>query len=319
MEYRDFVSLFSDPEELQVLLVACPDGVVLADSEDRVVLYTGEAEQLFGFAPFDVLGQPAGRLFAEAGEYERFRERLTAAGRLTSFEILGARRDRPPFPASLSAAQLRDRYGEVTGAIIYARDHSHLRHMEEQLRDRNRRLNSLVRQLDHVARHDQLTGMLRRGSAIDAAETARAAQGDRSPFGVALFDLDHFKAVNDTYGHAAGDEALAALATVLGGSARRQDIVGRYGGEEFVAFLPGADINAAVAFAERVRLAIGSAPVTVGDGLPIVVTVSAGVASLPECGTSLTDAMQVADERLLQAKREGRDRVVAGIQGRSAA
>src|SRR5690606_27239354 len=105
--------------------------------------------------------------------------------------------------------------------------------------------------------HDHLTGLLHRGSAMTAAESALLEAGLKGrPFGVAVFDMDHFKNVNDSYGHLVGDEVLAALATTLKDSARAEDILGRFGGEEFVAFLPGARLESVAGYAERVRTAV---------------------------------------------------------------
>ena len=186
-----------------------------------------------------------------------------------------------------------------------------MREIEDALRRNNAQLNHLVSELDHLARHDQLTGLLHRGSAVEAAEDALLASGlERQPFGVALFDLDHFKLVNDSYGHLVGDRVLATLAGIMRRTARANDIVGRFGGEEFVAFLPGADLEAVSGFAERVRCAIEQLPLTINDDIHVAITVSAGVAALPSCADSLNDALRVADDRLYAAKRAGRNRVV---------
>ena len=320
----DFIELLSDPELLQVLLFACPDGVIATDRENRVMLYTGASEAIFGFAPTEVLRHDVSMLFASEQEFAGVYYRLDWEGRVVNLEVMAARKDSEPFLAALSAATLRDRYGAYSGTVAYVRDHSALRSIEDTLRASNEQLNALVQELAHVARHDQLTGLLHRGSAIEAAEDAMLSAGlsARQPMGVVIFDLDHFKSVYDSYGHLVGDQVLAALAQVLLGAARAGDIIGRFGGEEFIAFLPGADLEAADLFAERVRAAIAAAHVTVGDTERIEVTVSAGAASIPSCGDSLHDAIRVADDRLFIAKRGGRDRVVGSDTartGRSAA
>ena len=103
---------------------------------------------------------------------------------------------------------------------------------------------------------------------------------------------------------------LATLATVMRRVARAHDIVGRFGGEEFVAFLPGADLAAVSGFAERVRVAIERSRLVISDDIHVSITVSAGVATLPTCADSLNDALRIADDRLYAAKRAGRNRVV---------
>ncbi|MBI2766844.1 MAG: sensor domain-containing diguanylate cyclase [Chloroflexi bacterium] len=318
----DFIALLSDADSLQLMLFACPDGVIATDRADDVLLYTGSSELMFGFSPIEVMRQSVRRLFATPDGYGHFRSQLERDSRVVNLEVLAARKDGPPFIAAFSAALIRDRYGSETGSVIYIRDHSKMRAIESALRDNNRRLNDLVRTLNHVAQHDQLTGMLYRGSAIEAAEAALLASGlNGAPFGVALFDLDHFKSVNDSYGHLVGDEVLASLADVLKSAARQDDIIGRFGGEEFISFLPDADLESVAAFAERVRVAIGDARVQVGNEVHINVTISAGVAAVPTCADSLQEAIRVADDRLLLAKRHGRNMVVAddALQEKSAA
>ncbi len=306
----DFLSVLSDEELLQLMLFACPDGVLATDRDGLVVLYTGASEQIFGFPPIEVLNQPAAMLFGEG--WDGLLERIRSEGRVTGHEMPAGRKDSPPFAASISAAGLSDRYGGVMGTVIYIRDHSDVRSIEDALRDNNDRLNELVRELNYVARHDQLTGLLHRGSAMEAAEAILLSSGlSGMSFGIAIFDLDHFKAVNDSYGHLVGDDVLAALAQALQRTAREGDIIGRFGGEEFIGFLPGADLAAVTEFAERVRRAIGDETVVVGNEVTINVTVSAGVAALPSCADSLQEGIRVADDRLYIAKRSGRDRVVA--------
>lgn len=305
----DFLSVLSDGEMLQLMLFACPDGVVAVDREGIVVLYTGASEQIFGFAPIEVLHQPVEMLFGSG--WKELLGRLDGEERAAGVHTTALRKDSQPFTASLSAAHLNDRYGGAMGTVIYVRDHSDVRSIEDALRENNARLNELVRELNHVARHDHLTGLLHRGSAMEAAEATVLSVGlTGAPFGIAIFDLDHFKNVNDSYGHLVGDEVLAALARVMQQTARQGDIIGRFGGEEFVAFLPGADINAVRGFAERVRQAIARHVVVVGNEVTIGVTLSAGVASLPSCADTLHEGLRIADDRLFVAKRSGRNRVV---------
>ena len=103
----------------------------------------------------------------------------------------------------------------------------------------------------------------------------------------------------------------ASAAVPCAQDARPQDIVGRFGGEEFIVFLPGAELEETYAFAERVRTAVGEERVSVADGAEFSVTISAGVACIPGCAADLEEAIRRADDRLLAAKRHGRNRVVA--------
>lgn len=306
----DFLNLLADTDALQLMLFACPDGVVVTDATDRVVLYAGASETIFGFAPIEVLQQPVAGLFATPDGYRAFRARLDSETRVVNVEVGASRKAAAPFAAAISASLIRDRYGSMRGSVMFVRDHTNVRNIEEALRSNNRRLNDLVRTLNHVAQHDQLTGMLYRGSAIEAAETLLLSADRAASIGVALFDLDNFKVVNDSYGHLAGDEVLAALSGVLRHTARQDDIIGRFGGEEFIAFLPGAELDATYRFADRVRQAIAGTLIPMRDGITINVTVSGGVAAIPGCAATLEDAIRRADDRLLAAKRNGRDRVM---------
>jgi diguanylate cyclase (GGDEF)-like protein len=257
------------------------------------------------------MGKDVAFLIADAISSQYLKKEIALRGQVANFEVPAVRKGGALCSAAFSAANMTDRYGGVLGTIFYIRDHSGVREIEDALRLKNTQLNHLVSELDHLAKHDQLTGLLRRGSAVEAAEDALLASGlERQAFGVALFDLDHFKSVNDSYGHLVGDKVLATLAGILRKTARQNDIVGRFGGEEFVSFLPGADIVAVTGFAERVRLAIERSRLTVDEGIAVSITISAGVAAIPSCADSLNEALRIADDRLYAAKHGGRNLVV---------
>jgi diguanylate cyclase (GGDEF)-like protein len=162
---------------------------------------------------------------------------------------------------------------------------------------RNQRL---VGRLTAESRIDPLTGLLNRRGLDErfGAELARAAREER-PLSVVAIDIDHFKRINDTHGHDAGDRALARLASTLSEQTRGADLTARVGGEEFLIVLPGTGAERAHEFAERLR-------VVVDEHLPF--TISAGVAAADEPTTAfaLTEAADVA---LYAAKRGGRNRV----------
>jgi diguanylate cyclase (GGDEF)-like protein/PAS domain S-box-containing protein len=308
----DFLAVLSDPDLLQLLLVACPDAVIVASPEGRIALYTGAAEKLFGFAPVEVLGRRVSILFPDPAGRRALREALAGHGSVAALELRALRKDAPPFVAAVSAARIDDRFGQRLATVYYIRDHTGVREIEEALRRNNAQLTSLVARLDHLARHDPLTRLLNRAAAIEAAEGILLAfPVGEGRLGVAIFDLDRFKAVNDSYGHLAGDAVLERFGTVLRQQARHGDVVGRFGGEEFIAFLPGASLEDTARFAERIREAFAAAPVRVDDALTIQVTVSAGVSAIPGCADNIEEAVRIADERLYDAKRGGRNQVVA--------
>jgi diguanylate cyclase (GGDEF)-like protein len=154
---------------------------------------------------------------------------------------------------------------------------------------------------------DELTGILNRRAFFAAAQQLVARQAKRSePVSVLMFDLDHFKSINDRFGHLVGDEALRMFATTASTSLRATDVVARFGGEEFVAMLPGSLADATAA-AERVRLAFQAAAGTIAD-CPLAATVSIGAASAALCA-DVAVLLAAADRALYRAKANGRNRV----------
>jgi diguanylate cyclase (GGDEF)-like protein len=167
-----------------------------------------------------------------------------------------------------------------------------------------------VRIHKNAACMDELTGLLNRRGFFAAARELSAQQARYSePVSVLLFDLDHFKKINDRYGHAAGDAALRQFAETVSSKMRASDVVARFGGEEFVAMLPGTIGDAAVA-AERVRLAFEATGANIA-GQPLAATVSIGVAS-GVAGADLSAILSAADAALYRAKENGRNRVELG-------
>lgn len=161
----------------------------------------------------------------------------------------------------------------------------------------------LIRQLRDQARADPKTGLLNSAAWSNDA-TARLARGESAA--LLMLDLDNFKSINDRYGHLVGDKHLKGVAEVLRSEVRATDMVGRFGGEEFVILLPGTTQGDAMAIAERIRRRVEGFAV---EGLGTV-TVSVGVAAHPDHGTTLEEVMNAADLALLAAKTAGRNRTL---------
>jgi diguanylate cyclase (GGDEF)-like protein len=156
---------------------------------------------------------------------------------------------------------------------------------------------------------DALTGLWNRAMILDVLDRQVArARREGGPLSVIMADLDHFKDVNDTYGHVVGDRVLYQAARQLVTALRPYDTVGRYGGEEFLMVLPGCDEARAAALAERLRWGMAAEPLD-GDGQAVNVTLSLGVAAWDATMTS-REVLQAADAALYQAKAAGRNRVV---------
>ena len=178
--------------------------------------------------------------------------------------------------------------------------------MEEKVRLRTLELEAANRALDLQARTDALTGLLnRRGFETQMAFALALARRSGRPLGLITLDVDHFKRVNDTYGHEAGDEVLHRLARALQTRLRDADVVARLGGEEFVALLPDTDLHSAQYFAQTLIAAFARAE----DPVVGRITVSAGVTALRGRDDSDKDMLRRADAALYEAKRQGRNRV----------
>lgn len=167
------------------------------------------------------------------------------------------------------------------------------------------------RQLMRLATEDNLTGMPNRGRTAELATAALAAAATQTrPLTVAIIDLDHFKTINDRCGHATGDHVLKEFARVSRGSLRAGDILGRWGGEEFLLILPDTTLDAALASVERLRvLALAIQVPGTDNGQPLHVTFSAGLATTADGARSLDEIIARADAALYEAKNEGRDLV----------
>jgi diguanylate cyclase (GGDEF)-like protein len=196
---------------------------------------------------------------------------------------------RDPHQFALLTADLLD---DLTRPLTLVLDNARL---SQRLHEMST-LDGLTRQLNHRSIYDRLTEELER------------ARRYRYPLSVILCDLDHFKEVNDTHGHRAGDAVLREGAAALRRCLRSTDILGRYGGEEFLAVLPQVDLPAACAAAERLRRSLEGVPVPVESGARIGVTGSFGVATQSELPQATGDLLvSLADRRLYEAKAAGRN------------
>jgi len=168
-------------------------------------------------------------------------------------------------------------------------------------------------ELQDEARTDKLTKLANRGALDLFLDRAFSdARRDGRALSVILVDLDHFKSVNDTYGHLTGDQVLMAAAALLGAGVRPRDLAGRWGGEEFVVVLPDTNAAGAMIVAERLRARIAAEPMPRAGGSPITVTASMGCATLGG-ESSPAELIDAADRALYDAKHSGRNRVVAAV------
>ncbi|MGE5471123.1 MAG: diguanylate cyclase [Bacteroidota bacterium] len=164
------------------------------------------------------------------------------------------------------------------------------------------------REMLHGGQHDSLTGLFNHSTSKDQIERLVQAALPAGRLVVAMIDIDRFKTVNDTYGHPVGDQVIRSLAWLLRGRLRNSDLIGRYGGEEFILALPDADIVRVVGLLEQIREDFSALPHAHARGT-LRVTFSCGIAALPDY-SSASGLIAAADEALLEAKRSGRNRLV---------
>ena len=165
--------------------------------------------------------------------------------------------------------------------------------------------------LHHQAMHDHLTGLFNRRMILDELARAFERMGDEGrPIAVAIADIDHFKHINDSFGHAAGDTVLQSVASRIRDVLRTYDAVGRYGGEEFLLVLPGSDGTIAHEIADRARRHVTDRPIDGGPaGVPVNVSVSIGVSWADPATSAPAALIEAADAALYRAKEAGRNRV----------
>lgn len=241
------------------------------------------------------------------------------------------------FPAWLSFTPIVDDDGRAIGVIEVIRDmsveaglHSRYRELLQKEQERAGELERLVgertldleealRQVTHLARTDPLTGLLNRRAFTEHAQVAlTSAKRHGRHTGVVMCDLDHFKSLNDTYGHQAGDVVLVATANAIRTCVRESDILARFGGEEFIILLTETTPERVRDVGERYRTAVRDLPIT--DLVPskqTPQTVSVGIALFPGHAASLDELIRAADDALYKAKDAGRDQVCIAL-GREA-
>lgn len=180
-----------------------------------------------------------------------------------------------------------------------------IKRLQDELEEKNA-------ELERLSISDGLTGLYNhRHIHAELWEEFERVQRTQEPLALTMLDIDHFKHINDTYGHQAGDAVLEQLAQILRETAREIDKLGRYGGEEFMALLPDTDLDAGEVFAERVRKAVEAREFDINGDTPVTLTISAGVATCPHSRIGNPELLvDWADRALYQAKKSGRNRVV---------
>jgi diguanylate cyclase (GGDEF)-like protein len=212
-------------------------------------------------------------------------------------------------------SQLRTKTGELEASNRRLDELN--QELEARVEERTVRLTTLNAQLEQLALTDTLTGLLNRRAFVDVARQEIAqSQRQHWPLALVMVDIDHFKSINDRYGHQAGDMVLCQAAAVIKRTIRAGDTLVRYGGEEFVLLAPDTDEEGALDLSERIRVCLRSEPVATERGA-ISVTASFGVTMLLPDDKDPEQLLRRADDALYLAKAQGRDRVIATGSGQA--
>ena len=319
---RDVSGRHQAGEQIRLLSAAigsAASAVSISDPKGVCLWVNPAFTRITGYAPEEIVGQPLSRLKSGAHD-EAFYASLWAtilAGEAWHGEIVNRHRDGHLYTEEQTISPVRDEAGVITHFVAVKQDVSERRGMEEGLRTANETLKAQLAEIEALqaklrdqALRDPLTGVFNRRFLAEtlARETARARRDSRA-YAVVILDLDHFKRVNDTHGHEAGDRVLVAAAELLRSHTREGDLVCRYGGEEFVVLMPGSSAVSAARRAELWRAALEMQRFRFKGG-DVTVTLSAGAACFPDDGVDGEAILRAADEALYRAKADGRNRVM---------
>ncbi|MES2001502.1 MAG: diguanylate cyclase [Pseudomonadota bacterium] len=263
------------------------------DVSGEIRFVSPSVKNIGGFDPEDLIGHKTSELI-HPDDFERVRaeHKLTIQepGEARSFDYRGMTKDGEIRWFETHTRAIVDRNGQVEGVLSVIRDITARKEVENQLTE--------------AATTDPLTGLGNRRAFIAAAEQMTSDKRNRQVT-VAIIDIDHFKSINDQYGHDAGDEVLNSFARLVGGMLRDKDVLTRVGGEEFAILFPNLDPIGALKVCDRVRTEIAATPCQTSAGA-VMITLSGGVARVTKRG--LDDAIKRADIALYEAKNGGRNR-----------
>jgi diguanylate cyclase (GGDEF)-like protein/PAS domain S-box-containing protein len=286
------------------LLDSLNDGVYLVDTERRILYWNQGAMDLIGYSRREAVGRFC---------FDNFLAPVTGEGCAVCFEACplkaamehGERQQlevyfrhkrRHRVPVSVRVAPITDNAGRIVGAVAVFNDNTRTKTLERR-----------AAELETFAFHDALTEVAnRRYSELKIGQATQECEQFGRSVGLLMIDIDHFKHVNDTYGHIAGDVVLKTICDTLRYSLRPGDILGRWGGEEFIILAMDVNLETLAVLAERCRMLIAQTSIAVNSNL-IQVTGSVG-ATLIVKGDSVVSAIQRADELLYKSKTSGRNR-----------
>ncbi len=286
--------MLDNEQLLRSMLEILPVPIYIARQSDGRVMFVNRKTCL-------LLQQSAGKIlrgrcfdyFVNAKDYENLQAMLEMVHDMREVEVRMKTAQGTEFTAELAAIMMD--YGGQPAVLVALNDISHRKKLEAEL--------------FHQASYDELTGVSnRRYFLMQAEQEMRRARRFGRAMALLMIDIDHFKPINDKFGHASGDAVLSAFVKISLESLRQSDIMGRLGGEEFGVILPETGMNAALDVANRLRQHLSERPI-VTPKATVKCTVSIGVTQLREGDSTIDDVLARADEALYRAKDNGRDRV----------
>lgn len=298
------VAADADRRRLESVVNSAYDAIITVDRARTITFVNGTAETMFGYRRTELIGQPLAILIPEehreahGAQVETFARSASTMREMQERQrIFGRRRDGTEFAVQISIAKIH--LGSRTEYSAVVRD-----------------ISATVALLDELSRSaatDFLTGLAnRRAADARLADEVSRAHRYGPTLSAILFDLDHFKTVNDRHGHATGDDVLRRFASVVRHALRASDFAARVGGEEFLVLLPHTDLGAAREVAERIRARFSTEDVLTSAGLRRF-TVSGGVAELASDAVDGIALLRDADRGLYRAKSSGRNRISSGV------
>lgn len=285
-------ALRESEQRYRMLFQQSRDAIYIAGADGRILEVNRAALELFGYRAEDLVGRRLWSLFSDPADYEHLADEMARAGSVREMEVRLRTGDGRELWCLLTTAERETPTGRSLGWQGIVHD----------ITDRKR----AELQLQHDALHDPLTGLANRVLFIDRLEQAvrRSARDIQPPFGLLFLDLDRFKGVNDTLGHAAGDEVLRRTAETLRSCVRDADTVGRLGGDEFVILLDGVDaVDASIHVAERILERLND-PYEL-DGREFFTTASIGITWPTDRGCTPNGLLREADLAMYRAKTRG--------------
>ena len=295
-----------------------PASIVITDLNGDIEYVNPRFSKVTGYGFDEVLGKNPRILNAgqtPAGTHQQMWQTLSA-GREWHGEFLNRKKDGTFYPESAIISPITDQHGLVTHYLAVKEDISERKQAEAALKAANRELSLRVAEVEGLqaelreqALHDPLTGLYNRRYLNEAlAREVVRCRRENTPLSIIMADIDHFKMINDSYGHQAGDEVLVRVAALLKGQARGSDIACRYGGEEFLLVMPGSPLEFARKRAEEIRQKCAALTIE-KRGTQLDVTLSFGIAVCPDHGLDGEEVIIKADQALYQSKAAGRNRV----------